>query len=136
MVEKWVAVDRSKREATKGLKALWQHVQAVAHAIPPAECLQQKQTNEGKFHLTSSAILWWNHETQQKLVSIFSNHFELKLVAESGVHAHAAIKLLWRSFANMYDLWREKDYLTATQVAQVARQFGECWIALGWKPTP
>ena len=55
------------------------------------------------------------------------------------MRAHVLIKLLLRSFAGMYSLWREKEYLTPTQVAQAqahARQFGECWSALGWKPTP
>ena len=85
-------------------------VEAEAEAIPPAERLQQKQMKEGKFGLTSSAIFWRNRETQQKLAAILSNHFPLEVVAESGVRARAAIKLLIRSFTSMYTLWREKDY--------------------------
>ena len=63
----------------------------------------------------------------------------LEVVGERGMRAHVLIKLLLRSFARMYSLWREKEYLTPTQVAQAqahARQFGECWSAFGWKPTP
>ena len=56
MVEDWVAADHSKRGAVKELQELHQHVQAEAEAIPPAERLQQKQTKDGKFSLTSSAL--------------------------------------------------------------------------------
>ena len=118
MVEEWFTADRIKREAIKELQALWQHVQAEAEAIPLTERLQQKQTKEGKFGLTSSTIFWTNRDTPQKLVAIMSNHFPLEMVAESGVRAHTAIKLSMRSLASIYSLWREKEYLTPTQVAQ------------------
>ena len=123
----------------KELQELHQHVQAEAEAIPPAERLQQKQKKDGKFSLTSSALFWKNHQTPHKLVVILCSHFECEVVGERGMRAHVLIKLLLRSFARMYSLWREKEYLTPTQVAQAqahARQFGECWSALGWKPTP
>ena len=81
---------------------------------------------EGKFGLTSSAIFWRNRQTRQNLVAILSNHFPLELVAESGVGAHAAIKLFMRCFPSMYSLWWEKDYLTSTQVAQ-AQDYLSLW---------
>ena len=54
----------------------------------------------------------------RKLVAILSNHLPLEVVAKSGVRVHATINLLMLSFASHYILWREKDYLTPTQVAQ------------------
>ena len=55
---------------------------------------------------------------QQKLVAILSNHSLLEVAAERGPHSHGAIELLLRSFPSMYNLWRGKDSLTPSQVAQ------------------
>ena len=108
MVEDWVAADHSKHGAVKELQELHQHVQAEAEAIPPAERLQQQQTKDGKFSLTSSALFWKNHQTPHELVVILCSHFECEVVGERGMRAHVLIKLLLRSFAGMYSLWREK----------------------------
>ena len=98
MVEDWVAADHSKRGAVKELQQLHQHVQAEAEAIPPAERLQQKQTKDGTFSLTSSALFWRNHQTPDKLVVILCSHFECEVVGERGMRAHVLIKLLLRAF--------------------------------------
>ena len=126
-----------QREAIKELPAFWQHVQAEAKPIPISERLQPNQMKKGKFGLTSRTILWRNRETQHKLVAILSNHFPLEVVAESGVCDHAAIKLLMRSFASLYSLWREKACLTPTQVAQ-AQDHARTLVSVGlsWGGTP
>ena len=78
----------------KELQELHQHVQAEAEAIPPAERLQQKQTKDGKFSLTPSALFWRNHQTPHKLVVILCSHFECEVVGEREMRAHVLIKLL------------------------------------------
>ena len=62
-----------------------------AEAIPPAERLQQKQTKDGKFSLTSSALFWKDHQTLHKLVVILCSHFECEVVGERGMRAHVLI---------------------------------------------